>query len=76
MSAIGLVNRTIFDSKCTIIGSHADYKPSDFMFLRSQSIAFRDAPWESRLRPLIPWSEIAAVGILAVTAAVASVTLL
>jgi hypothetical protein len=76
MSAIGSVNRTIFDSKHRIIGSHPDYKPSDFMFARSQSIAFRETPWESRLRPLKPWSELAAIGVLAATAAVVSVTLL
>jgi hypothetical protein len=75
MSAIG-VDRTVFDSKCKIIGSHADYKPSDFMFLRSQSLSFREAPWESRLRPLKPWSELAAIGVLALTASLVGVTLL
>jgi hypothetical protein len=76
MSAIGSVNRANFDSKYKIIGSHADYKPSDYIFPRSQSIALREAVWESRLRPLKPWSELAAIGVLAATAAVVSVTLL
>jgi hypothetical protein len=75
MSAIGSVNRTIFDSKSKIIGSHADYRPSDYMFPRTQSIALREASWESRLRPLKPWSELAAIGVLAATAAAVSVTL-
>jgi hypothetical protein len=76
MSAMGSVNRSVFDAKCKIVGAHADFKLSDFMFPRSQSIAFRETPWESRLRPLRPWSDLAAIGILAVTAAVASATLL
>ena len=69
MSAIGSVNRDILDAKCKIIGSHADYRPSDFMFLRSQSVAFKETPWESRMRPMTPWSELAAIGIVAATVA-------
>ena len=69
MSAIGSVNRNSLDAKCRIIGSHADYKLSDFRFLRSQSVAFRETPWETRLRPITPWSELAAIGIVAATVA-------
>jgi hypothetical protein len=55
MSAIGLPAHRIAPR---IISAHADYRHSDFFFLRTQSQETRDAPWERRLRPRKTWSEL------------------
>lgn len=42
-----------------VISAHADYRPQDFYFARTQSPALRAAKWESRIRPMHSWSELA-----------------
>ena len=54
------------DAKALAIGSHADYRP---LHARTQSPAFRDAPWERRLKPLKPWNEIGTYAFAAVVTA-------
>lgn len=51
-----------------VIGAHADYRPEDFFFARTQSVTLRAAKWESRIKPMHSWSEIAlySAGLLAV----------
>ena len=57
MSAIGLP-RGRDQSGVLLIGAHADFRHQDFFFPRTQSPGFRDAAWESRIRPMLSWSEI------------------
>ena len=61
MSAIGIPAVRIARSKpqATVIGAHADYRPEDFCFARTQSVSLRAAKWESRIKPMHSWSEIA-----------------
>jgi hypothetical protein len=58
MSAIG-----IHHSKGFVIGAHADFRRDDFYFPRMQSQNFREARWESRIRPMLSWSEIILYGV-------------
>ncbi|HEX2590557.1 MAG TPA: hypothetical protein VHL34_03640 [Rhizomicrobium sp.] len=50
------------------IGAHADYRPSDYLYARTQSLQMRDTPWESRIKPLPNWRN---YGIQALTVAAA-----
>jgi hypothetical protein len=61
MSAIGISGgQTAFKKRRPIlISAHADYRQQDFYFPRTQSLPMRAAKWESRIRPLHSWSEIA-----------------
>jgi hypothetical protein len=61
MSAIGITGTpSAFKKRRPIlIGAHADYRPQDFYFSRTQSLPMRDAEWESRIKPMHSWSEIA-----------------
>lgn len=59
MSAIGLPRPPALTFKPrNIIASHADYRPSDFMFERTQSLTMRAAPWEKRIKPMKSWGEL------------------
>ncbi len=69
MSAIGISNdgqAHAFPPR--FISAHADYRHTDFVFPRTQSLALRDAPWEQRIKPLRSWSEIGAYGVTALAA--------
>jgi hypothetical protein len=60
MSAIGIsVRNAAYKPRAMVIGAHADYRPEDFFFARTQSVALREAKWESRIKPMHSWSEIA-----------------
>jgi hypothetical protein len=79
MSAIGITGApTAYKKKRRpmVIGAHADYRKDDFFFPRTQSLPMRDAEWESRIRPMHSWSEIAlySVGIFALCAVAVSFT--
>ncbi len=60
MSAAGLAHQRVFSPR--IIASHADYRRTDFIFNRTQSLEMKSAPWESRIRPRRTWSEIGSYG--------------
>jgi hypothetical protein len=71
MSAIGIsAHNVACKPRATVIGAHADYRPEDFFFARTQSVSLRAAKWESRIRPMHSWSEIAlySVGLIAALA--------
>jgi hypothetical protein len=77
MSAIGITGGpTAFKKKRRpiLIGAHADYRKEDFFFPRTQSLPMRDAEWESRIKPMHSWSEIAlySAGIFALCAVAVS----
>lgn len=40
-----------------IISAHADYRPSDYAFARTQSRQQSPLEWERREKPLHSWSE-------------------
>ena len=77
MSAIGIsagkIARTpkIAHAPRTVIGAHADYRPEDFFFARTQSVSLRAAKWQSRIKPQRSWSEIAlyCAGLIAILVA-------
>ena len=72
MSALGISARhAAYKPRVMVIGAHADYRPEDFFFARTQSSALREAKWESRIKPMHSWSEIALyiVGFIVVFAA-------
>ena len=48
-----------------IIGAHADHNRMDFVFPRAQSLMLRTQPWETRLKPLKCWSELASYALVA-----------
>jgi hypothetical protein len=63
MSAIGYSRRgNAFNGKAILIGAHADFRPQDFRFPRTQSRHLSQAKWESRIQPLHSWAEIALYG--------------
>lgn len=75
MSAIGISSgHARYPRTSTCISAHADYRPQDFYFSRTQSQALRAATWESRIRPMHSWSEIAlySAGVFAVLVLAAS----
>lgn len=63
MSAIG------YSSRYKLISANADYRRSDFIFPRTQSLSLRDAPWGRRLSPMRSWAEIGTYGAGAALAA-------
>jgi hypothetical protein len=63
------------DTGSQIIGSHAEYRHSDYFFARSQSDTLRQLPWASRARPLRAWGGPAAL-LVAGTALAALVSIL
>jgi hypothetical protein len=68
--------RESFNSGTFPIGLHADHRPQDVFFPRTQSPAFRDAEWESRIAPLRSWSQFALWGLaILMFAAAAGVTI-
>jgi hypothetical protein len=58
MSAAGLAQGQNYATRTRVISAHADYRRSDFMFSRTQSHTMRDTPWDTRIKPMRPWSEI------------------
>jgi hypothetical protein len=63
MSAIGISAGNIARKpRPMVISAHADYRPEDFYFARTQSVTLRAAKWESRIKPMHSWSEIALYG--------------
>jgi len=63
MSAIGIpVGNIACKPRPMVISAHADYRPEDFYFARTQSVTLRAAKWESRIKPMHSWSEIALYG--------------
>ncbi len=71
MSAIGLSDPSAYKRRPLLISAHADYRPQDFFFPRTQSLSLRDAEWESRIKPMHSWSEIILYGAVLVAAAAA-----
>ena len=61
MSAAGLAPEPLF-RRPRIIASHADYRRSDFIFNRTQSLEMKSVPWKSRIKPMKTWSEIGSYG--------------
>jgi hypothetical protein len=60
MSAIGYSRRgNAYKGRAILIGAHADFRPQDFRFPRTQSRLLSETKWESRIRPLHSWAEIA-----------------
>jgi hypothetical protein len=76
MSAIGISGASPFVRKPRIIAAKADYRRSDFIFPRTQSLTMRDAPWAKRTRRLYSWSQIGGYGAAAALAATALMTVL
>jgi hypothetical protein len=69
MSAIAIsADNVACRPQATVIGAHADYRPEDFSFARTQSVTLREAKWESRIKRMHSWSEIAlySAGLVAV----------
>jgi hypothetical protein len=63
MSAIGHSTiRETFNSKAFLIGTHADHRPQDIFFARTQSLVMSGLEWETRLKPLHSWGPIALWG--------------
>ena len=63
MSAIGFSDKeSIFNAKASLIGAHADFQFNDYFFLRTQSPSFRNAEWETRIKPMHSWSELIVYG--------------
>lgn len=72
MSAIGhFENGVSFNEKAFLISMHADHRPQDIYFARTQSPAFRELEWKSRLKPWHSWLEIA-LWVLAIGAFIAA----
>jgi hypothetical protein len=71
MSAIGLSRRGTVPN---LIGAHADFRPQDFRFPRTQSRSLSELEWGKRIKPMHSWGEIAlyAMGATVFLAAVAS----
>jgi len=73
MSAIGhFANGVSFNDKAFLISMHADHRPQDIYFARTQSREFRQLAWKSRMKPWRSWAEIAlwalAIGVLCAAA--------
>jgi hypothetical protein len=73
MSAAGLARRPEIGLR---ISAQADYRRSDFIFPRTQSLAFRDMPWEGRLRPRRSWGEIGTYAVIFCAGSVLMTTLI
>jgi len=43
------------DAKAFLVGLHADHRPQDIFFARTQSQELRETAWESRLKPMQSW---------------------
>jgi hypothetical protein len=60
-----------FNDKTFLISMHADHRPQDVYFARTQSRAFGELAWKSRLKPWRSWIELArwfVIGVLVVAA--------
>ncbi|MBV9044801.1 MAG: hypothetical protein JO348_01980 [Alphaproteobacteria bacterium] len=73
MSAMGIAAGPGFKKRPQFISAKADYRRSDFVFNRTQSLNMRAMPWERRLKPLRSWSDI---GAYAGSSVIAAITLL
>jgi hypothetical protein len=76
MSAAGSIGELNARYLNPVIGAHADHNRADFIFLRAQSATLRALPWETRLRPLRTWSELAIYSIMVLVVAISSTALL
>ncbi len=56
-------------------GALAEYRRSDYFFLRSQSAQFRDLPWDFRNEAITPWTKFAGVAIAGAAVAALACTL-
>ena len=74
MSAIG-ISGSGFTKGPVRISAQAEYRPQDFTFARTQSLALRAAEWETRIRPMHSWSELAFYGAASGIGALALITL-
>jgi hypothetical protein len=63
------------NSKTLLIGVHADHRPQDIFFARTQSPAMRKLEWESRVKPLRSWAPVALWGLAILMFVAASATL-
>jgi len=59
-----------FNSKAFLVGLHADHRPQDIFFARTQSQELRETTWESRMKPMQSWGPPALWGIVALMFAV------
>jgi hypothetical protein len=75
MSAIGLLSGGSAPKKSRVIGAHADFRPEDFRFARTQSRRLSESRWESRIKPMHSWGEIALYATGGVVLTVAVVTM-
>jgi hypothetical protein len=74
MSAVGLVQAPL-SRPTRFIASHAEYRRSDFIFNRTQSLEMKSARWESRIKPMRTWGEIGTYGGVAFLATILATTL-
>ena len=65
MSALGHpAMQESFASKPILAGLHADHRPQDIYFARTQSPAMSKLEWESRMKPLRSWGPTALWGMV------------
>ena len=55
--------------KHTIVSAHAEYRPNDYVFARTQSRAQSRLAWEDRKAPLHSWTQMLFPALGALTAA-------
>jgi hypothetical protein len=67
--------RESFASKPILAGVHADHRPQDIFFARTQSPAMRKLEWESRMKPLRSWGPVALWGLAILMFVAASASL-
>jgi len=67
--------REAFNRKAFVIGLHADHRPQDIFFARTQSPAMSKLEWESRMKPLRSWGPMALWGMVILMFVAASATL-
>jgi hypothetical protein len=53
-----------FNRKALLIGLHADHRPQDIFFARTQSHELSETAWESRIKPLQSWGPFVLWGIV------------
>lgn len=73
MSAIGFSAPRARDFH---ISAAADWRHEQLVFARQQSLAMRQMPWESRIKPLRSWGSLAVAWAAAAVLALAALALL
>lgn len=53
-----------FNGQAILVGLHADHRPQDLYFARTQSRELSEIAWESRIKPLQSWGSFALWGIV------------